>query len=90
MAFDKTSKRSEGQVILEVDLSKREEVESLLDFLRLKASQIAVVHMAPPCGTASRARGKRVRLFRALQIHEPQPLRDDQYPNGFPWLSCSD
>ena len=38
IAFDKTSKRSEGQVILEADLSNKEEVESLLDFVRLKAS----------------------------------------------------
>ena len=90
MAFDKTSKRSEGQVILESDLSNREEVESLLDFLRLKASQIAVIHMAPPCGTASRARGKRVKLFKKFNIHEPMPLRDDQYPDGFPWLKGSD
>ena len=41
MAFDKTSKRSEGQVILEADLSNREEVNAFLDFVRLKASQIA-------------------------------------------------
>ena len=58
MAFDKSSKRSEGQVILEADLSNQGEVQSLLSFIRLKADQIAFIHMAPPCGTASHARGK--------------------------------
>ena len=58
MAFDRSTKRSEGQVILEADLSNREEVSSFLDFVKLKAQQIAYIHMAPPCGTASRARGR--------------------------------
>ena len=58
MAFDRTSKRSEGQHILEADLSNREEVEALLSFLRLKADFIAFVHMAPPCGTAKPRTGK--------------------------------
>jgi len=90
MAFDRTSKRSEGQHILEADLSNREEVEALLSFLRLKADFIAFVHMAPPCGTASRARGKRLKFLRGHNIKEPMPLRDDRFPDGFHWLSGSD
>ena len=90
MAFDRTSKRSEGQHILEADLSNREEVEALLSFLRLKADFIAFVHMAPPCGTASRARGKRLKFLRSHNIKEPMPLRDDRFPDGFHWLSGSD
>ena len=90
MAFDRTSKRSEGQHILEADLSNREEVESLLSFLRLKAGFIAFVHMAPPCGTASRARGKRLKFLQRHNIKEPMPLRDDRFPDGFHWLSGSD
>ena len=90
MAFDRTSKRSEGQHILEADLSNKEEVESLLSFLRLKADFIAFVHMAPPCGTASRARGKRLKFLQRHNIKEPMPLRDDRFPDGFHWLSGSD
>ena len=56
MAFDKTSKRSEGQSVLEYDLSNKEEVNSLLSFIELNADRIALIHLAPPCGTASRAR----------------------------------
>ena len=90
MAFDKTSKRSEGQVILEADLTNKEEVSSFLDFVRLKARQVAYIHMAPPCGTASRARGKRLKFLKAHNIKEPTPLRDDSFPDGFHWLSGSD
>ena len=56
MAFDKTSKRSEGQSVLEYDLSNKEEVNSLLSFIELNADRIALIHLAPPCGTASKAR----------------------------------
>ena len=90
MAFDKTSKRSEGQSVLEYDLSNRDEVESLLSFIKLNADRIALIHLAPPCGTASRARGKRLRFLKALNIKEPRPLRDDFHPDGFPWLQGSD
>ena len=90
MAFDKSSKRSEGQRIFEADLSNQEEVESLLSFIRLKADFIAYIHMAPPCGTASRARGKRLKFLHKHNIKEPMPLRDEQFPDGFPWLSGSD
>ena len=38
MASDKSSKRSEGRVILEADLSNKGEVQFLLSFIRLKAN----------------------------------------------------
>ena len=90
LAFDKSSKRADGQSVLEFDLSNLEEVNSLLRFIKARAKQIALVHMAPPCGTASRARGKRLRFLKSLGIKEPRPLRDDNHPNGFPWLKGTD
>ena len=90
LAFDKSSKRAEGQNVLEFDVSNLEEVNSLLRFIKARAKQIALVHMAPPCGTASRARGKRLRFLKALNIKEPKPLRDDHHPDGYPWLKGTD
>eukprot|EP00435_Cladocopium_sp_Y103_P045630 s145_g13.t1 len=90
LAFDKTSKRSEGQNVIEYHLSNKDEVDSLLSFIRMNANCIALIHLAPPCGTTSRARGKRLRFLRALNIKEPRPLRDDLHPDGFHWLSGSD
>ena len=90
MAFDKSSKRAEGQTVLEADLSNKDEVESLVSFIQLKANQIAFIHLAPPCGTASRARGKRLPFLRRHGIKEPQPLRSDDFPDCFSWLQGSD
>ena len=42
LAFDRTTNRSEGQAILETDLSNRDEVDSLLEFIRLKTNQIVL------------------------------------------------
>ena len=35
-------------------------------------------------------RGGRLQFRKALNIKEPRPLRDDTYPDGFPWLCGSD
>ena len=40
------------------------------------------VHVAPPCGTASRAR-----FIKRKGRHNPPPLRSDKWPNGLPNLS---
>ena len=90
LALDKTSRRSEGQDVLEFDLSKRDEVDSLLSFIKANAKRIALVHMAPPCGIASRARGKRLRFLKDHGTKEPRPLRGDNHPDGFSWLVGSD
>ena len=52
---------------------------------------VAWVHFAPPCGTASRARERR--LFDAGGLPaalDPQPLRSDEHPDGLPNLEGSD
>ena len=54
----------------------------------LKSGQVACVPMAPPCGTSSRARERKLsRRLRALGVPEPKPLRSAQFPMGFPWFS---
>ena len=90
MAFDKTSKRSEGQSVIEYDLSNTDDVDSLISFISANADRIALVHLAPPCGTASRARGKRLRFLKNHGIKEPRPLRDDVHPDGFVYLQGND
>ena len=68
----------------------KDEVDSLLNFLSSNAESIALLHLAPPCGTASRARGKRLRFLKAHNIKEPRALRDDNHPDGLQWLQGSD
>ena len=47
MAFDNTSKRSEGQSVLEFDLSNKDEVDSLLSFIESNAARIALISPCP-------------------------------------------
>ena len=47
---------------------------------------VIAVHMAPPCGTCSRAR--EIKLSNTW--HGPQPLRNEQYPYGVPNMSSKD
>lgn len=47
----------------------------------LKQDTVCRIHLAPPCGTASRARE-----IRRKKGPSPKPLRSERYPDGFPWL----
>lgn len=46
---------------------------------------------APPCGTASRARERRLpKRLRRLGVPEPKPLRSPEFPMGLPGLTGKD
>ena len=50
--------------------------------------RVEYVHMGPPCGTASRAREKRVpKWLRDRGAPDPQPLRSNHWPRGLPALA---
>ena len=54
----------------------------------VERGHVRFVRMAPPCGTCSRARDKRVPAhLAALGAPDPPPLRDEQRPEGLPNLS---
>ena len=51
----------------------------------LRSRKPCVVHLAPPCGTASRARERRISSsLRKRGVPEPKPLRSAQHPLGLP------
>lgn len=54
------------------------------------ASRIVLIHLAPPCGTASRARERKIKPFAKRGFKEPKPLRTDQHPDGIPGLQGKD
>lgn len=70
--------------IIQLDLAHKHAWD-MLDFL-LERVDIAGVHMAPPCGTCSRARG----IPMQDGTKGPQPLRSNEFPLGLPNLSHSD
>ena len=67
---------------LVMDLSSDDAVQTILQLIVDK--KIVLVHLAPPCGTASRAREIRRKCL------SPKPLRSEQYPDGLPDLVGED
>ena len=82
IAVDKTQKRGARASIVRLDLTRDVDV-NLLDSW-LASDMLLWIHLAPVCGTASRAR--------EIRIHpsDPKPLRSNDHPDGLPSLSESD
>ena len=58
-----------------------------MDLLVKYKGRLKLVWMAPPCGTATRAREIRVtKPNEDGDIIDPKPLRSDQHPDGLPQL----
>ena len=75
--------------IVRVDLTSPAGQELLQN--QLKSGKVAFAWFAPPCGTFSRAREKPIPAhLRKQGAPEPQPLRDERHPLGFPWLQGDD
>ena len=73
VAVDHSDKRSCGIDICIFDLTDDTQLSNLLDYIHKDASRIALIWVAPPCGTASRAR--------------PKPLRSLLQPDGLDSLA---
>lgn len=82
IAIDKLRKRSARSTIFQLDLTKPQD-RSLLEQW-MQSPLVLWVHLAPVCGTASRARN--IRRFPG----DPAPLRSDSFPEGLPGLSAND
>jgi hypothetical protein len=90
VAIDYSRNRHKPKVqVANVDLTSEEGQLELFNLLCHPA--LAFVFMSPPCGTASRARGKAInpRLKRA-GWPEPKPLRSNDEPYGLSHLESSD
>ena len=74
--------------VLVLDLVEPASWQLLAKFL--SSGRLFCVLIAPPCGTASKAREKRLPKSLRNKIFEPQPLRSDQHPEGLPSLSGKD
>ena len=87
VAVDKTADRSHGAKIFVCDVTKPEELEMLEQFLQAEQQNLAWVHFAPACGTASKAREKPNRVLERGGFKVPKPLRSPAHPLGLPGLT---
>ena len=58
VAIDRSSQRTSGPVTI-LDLTKKDDLQYLVKFIESEKDNIILVHLAPPCGTASAARNRR-------------------------------
>ena len=84
IAVDKFKKRGAKTAVIPLDLTCADHQALVEQWL--ESGQVAWVHLAPPCGTASLARTIPV----PGSTFVPQPLRSRDEPQGFANLSGSD
>lgn len=74
------------QQCIDIDMASDDCVDQIFALLDSHVS-IFYLHCAPPCGTASRARERRIPFrLRRRGIPDPKPLRSSKYPQGLPTL----
>ena len=88
--IDKTPKRASSIKIVCLDLTKPGQLVTLLQLLKSEKDNILLLWIAPPCGTASRAREKPLPSFVRAGLKVPEPLRNDLFPDGLSHLSNTD
>ena len=75
--------------VINMDLTLDGSLEIIHDLIHNHS--VVYVHVAPPCGTASRARDRPLSAkLKSIGVHEPQPLRSEAYPAGVPGLFGTD
>lgn len=82
IAVDKERKRGARSSTFQLDLTQPKDRALLEEWLL--SPLLLWIHLAPVCGTASRARN--IRRFH----NGPKPLRSDSHPHGLPGLSQRD
>ena len=90
MAIDKTTSRGCGTEILVLDLTIDSQLQLLLDIITAEKDRIVMVFIAPPCGTASRARERPIKTTLLKNRRAPPPLRTDNMPDGKDGLTGPD
>ena len=90
LAIDKTSERSRAFRIAIFDLTDPEQSDELEALIKHEAHRVIAVHLAPACGTASKAREKRLHSLQRQGFKIPKPLRSREQPMGLDGLSGLD
>ena len=81
IAVDKIVSKSPKVMVTKLDLTQHATQQLVLEWIRLP--QVKAVFVAPPCGTASKARTIQLEG----QDNLPQPLRTMEFPDGVDGLT---
>ena len=87
--IDKTASRSSNFIAI-YDVTDDLQLQQLLDFIEQEHRRIIAVHLAPACGTASKARERPLPKFSRKGFKVPKPLRSTDKPLGVDSLAGLD
>ena len=90
LAVDHSAERAHGIHIANFDLAVDAQVNGLIEFLQQEEDNLAWIHFAPACGTASRARERPLPGLEAKGFRVAKPLRSLAHPEGLPGLQGTD
>ena len=90
LPVDKTSSRASQIYIAQYDVTDPEQLECLMEVLEVEKHRIVALHLAPACGTASKAREKKLVSWAKKGFKIPKPLRSAQKPMGVDGLAGLD
>ena len=90
LPVDKTSARASQIYIAQYDLADPDALQNLLDLIKEEKQKIVAIHLAPACGTASKAREKKLVTLAKQGFKIPGPLRSQQKPMGLDGLEGLD
>ena len=94
VAIDRSKERAKGPITI-LDLTLEEDIQFLEEFIEQESHNICLIHFAPPCGTCSAARKRKLPAKIAATLHKagitpPQPLRSAAFPMGLPGIAGLD
>ena len=90
LPIDRSKIRSKGSDILVMDLANPCQASCVKEIVSTEASRILAIFLAPPCGTASRARERKLRHLESKGFKVPIPLRSVMCPDGLPHITGHD
>ena len=76
-------KRAENFPIASFDLTRPHDFSTVCKFVEAEREDLLLAHFAPSCGTASKARERKVPGI----PNPPRPLRSESYPDGLAGLT---
>lgn len=80
LPVDKDPNRAESCTVASYDLADQQQYKTLVEVLTAEKQSLVHAHCAPSCGTASRARGRKMQ---GVPLHmQPRSLRSDEFPDG--------
>lgn len=74
VSIDKAIERTKGSTTI-LDLTEKEDLDFVLQYIRTEACNVELIHCAPPCGTCSAARNNPLPHLAPQNFQIPAPLR---------------